>query len=992
MSQSPAEPSTSAESARLNAVRSLGVLDHPADPLFETLARLAASACKAPAAMIGLVDEHRKWFLSHVGLPQAPQTPREQAFCAQVILSDDILEISDAWHDPRLQAHPLVTGEAQIRYCVGAPLVLPDGMRIGALCAMDRQPRRLDSAEIQALRDLASSVVQALLTRRQLTYAAQELQQSHAKDLARSEARYRSIVEHQTEMVSLADPSGRVVFANPAYARQFGHTEKSILGRSLYEFVAEGHRERVQGLMQEVLSGAPARVSFNLKACADGSTRWLEWTNRLHHDSEGQALIHSVGRDVTERHVAEERLTLATEANHIGIWEFNLEDQSLIWNDMMFRIFDLPRHAFTGRYEDWTSRVHPDDLSRSEQELRNAIEGVRPLDFDFRVIHRDGSIHHIHARAQIFRNEDNQPQRVLGINFDVTSRKQIERELAEKHELLRVTLASIGDAVITTDAGGAVQWMNPVAERMTGWSSESAHGHSLAEVFRIVNQATREAEESLVRRALMEGNACGTAHNTLLISRAGDEYGIEHSAAPIRDAGDCVLGVVVVFHDVTEQRRLSTEMSYRASHDDLTDLVNRNELERQLDGLLTACAQGGRSHALLFIDLDQFKLVNDACGHAVGDQLLCRMATLLVESVRAGDTVARMDGDEFAIILQHCPPDQAQRVAQKICDQMDEFRFVHDGRRFRLGTSIGLVPIDKRWSSTSALIQAADTSCQAAKEEGRNRVHCWYDASLEFHARSRLTQWASRIESALDEDRFELWAQRIAPLGVDAPQGLHCEILIRLREPDGSIVAPGAFMPTAERFHMASRIDRWVMRKVFEWMNGLGDAQSEVELVAVNLSGQSIGDRAFHRDLVQQIHTLRFPARKLCLEVTETAAITRMEDASRFISAVRALGVQVALDDFGAGASSFGYLKALAVDHLKIDGQFVRDLQSDPLNRAAVRCFQEVARVTGLKTIAEFVETQEVLDELRALGIDAAQGYLIHRPQPLVELMQAVVA
>ena len=980
-----------AESARLDALRALMILDTPPDPLFDTLARLAATACNTPVALISLVDEHRQWFLSQVGLPGVHQTPREQAFCAHTILSNGVLEVPDAQQDPRFADNPLVTGAPHIRFYAGAPLLLPNGTRVGTLCVIDQKPGQLDPLQRDALQGLARTVVQALLTRRDLISRALDVQAQQARELAVSEARYRSIVDDQSELVSLAEPSGRLVFANPAYAQQFGHTEDSILGHSLYEFVAEGHREQVRSLIQEVLSGAPPRINLNLQASASGRTRWLEWTNRLHQDKEGRRLIHSVGRDVTERHVAEERLSLATEANHIGIWEFTLSDQTLIWNDMMFRIFDLPREAFTGRYEDWTRRVHPEDLERSEQELRNALDGLQPLDFDFRVVHRDGSVHHIHARAQVFRDEAQRPVRVLGINFDVSARKQIERELAEKHELLRVTLTSIGDAVITTDAGGSVQWMNPVAERMTGWSSESAHRRSLGEVFHIVNQATREPEDSLVRRALEEGNACGTAHNTLLISRAGSEYGIEHSAAPIRDEAGAVLGVVLVFHDVTEQRRLSTEMSYRALHDDLTDLVNRTEFERQLEELLEACAQGGRPHALLFIDLDQFKLVNDACGHAVGDQLLCRMATLLRESVRTGDTVARLGGDEFAIILQHCPVEQAQRVAQKICDQMDEFRFVHDGRRFRIGTSIGLVPLDNRWPHTTALLQAADTSCQAAKEEGRNRVHCWYDANHELKARSRQTQWASRIETALDEDRFELWGQRIAPLQEGAPKGLHCEVLLRLRDADGSIIAPGAFMPTAERFHMASRIDRWVVRKVFEWMNQLGPAHADVDLIAVNLSGQSIGDRAFHRDLVEQIRQLHFPVHKICFEVTETAAITRMEDASRFIAAIRALGVQVALDDFGAGASSFGYLKALAVDVLKIDGQFVRDLKTDPLNRAAVRCFREVARATGMKTIAEFVEHQEVFDELRALGIDAAQGYLIHRPQPLVELLQASV-
>jgi diguanylate cyclase (GGDEF)-like protein len=432
------------------------------------------------------------------------------------------------------------------------------------------------------------------------------------------------------------------------------------------------------------------------------------------------------------------------------------------------------------------------------------------------------------------------------------------------------------------------------------------------------------------------------------------------------------------------------EMSFRATHDELTGLVNRAEFDKRLTRVLNEAQQHETSHALMYIDLDQFKLVNDACGHSVGDQLLCQVTQLLQGCVRSRDTLARLGGDEFGVILEHCTVDQAHRVAQDICDQMEEFRFIHDGRRFRIGTSIGLVPLDKRWTTTAALLQAADTSCYAAKEAGRNRVHAWYDTDQAMRVRKGEMRWASRLEQALDENRFILYAQRIMPIH-DEPRGLHCEILLRLRDQDDSLILPNAFLPAAERFHMASRIDRWVVRQVFDWLAAQhAHALERIDTIAINLSGQSIGDPSFHRVMNELIEGSGADMRKLCLEITETAAITNLTHAGTFIDSMRQQGLRMALDDFGSGASSFGYLKSLPVDYLKIDGQFIKDLVDDPLDQATVRCFCDVARVLGIQTVAEFVETPAALQALREIGVHHAQGYMVHKPEPLVDLLSSI--
>ncbi|RTL30438.1 MAG: EAL domain-containing protein [Burkholderiales bacterium] len=1116
------------EAQRLSRLRELAVLDTEPEALFDTLAELAAQICGTPIALVCLVDAQRQWFKAHVGLDGPRETPRDIAFCAHTILQEEVMEVPDATHDERFADNPLVTDAPEIRFYAGAPITTPEGLHIGTLCVIDRQPRLLSSKQRLALETLAKAASQGLILREKTLQRATELGRGLAGEIAQNEALYRAIVEDQSELISLATPEGLLTFVNAAYCRKYDKPAEAIVGTSLFDYVPEAEHAQVRAHLHRVLSSQEPLQDENRTVAADGLVRWMAWTNRVFHDQQGRVTgIHSVGRDITERkrveeslqvskarlrslyestpamlhsidahgvlltvsdtwlakmgysreevigrssadflapssyeyarnivlprylltgrcdnveyqmvrkngtlidvrlsaimerdengepvrslailedvtekHAVEaalnanqERLTLATQANEIGIWELTLPECKLTWSDMMYTIFGLPREQFTGSLDDWRKCIHPDDIEYTSRELGAAIKGHKPLDFDFRVLHPNGAVRYVYGRATVFRDAKGRATRVLGANYDVTERKQMERELAEKHELLRVTLQSIGDAVITTDAHGRVQWLNPVAERMTGWHNEAARDQPLAEVFRIVSELTREPEANPFERCLVTTNAVDLADHidhTLLISRDGQEYGIEDSAAPILDEDGQMLGVVLVFHDVTEQRRMGHEMRFRATHDQLTGLVNRAEFDKRLSRVLSEAHERDSSHALMYIDLDQFKLVNDACGHSVGDQLLCQVTSLLQGCVRARDTLARLGGDEFGVILEHCTVDQAHRVAQDICDQMEAFRFIHDGRRFRIGTSIGLVPLDKRWLSTATLLQAADTSCYAAKEAGRNRVHAWFDTDQAMRARKGEMQWASRLEQALDEDRFVLWGQRIAPIHHEA-QGLHCEVLLRLRDADGLIIPPGAFLPAAERFNLASRIDRWVVRHVFDWLASQGEALDQIDTIAINLSGQSIGDPTFHRFMQALFAEHVVDVRKLCLEITETAAITNLAEAGTFIEDMRARGVRMALDDFGSGASSFGYLKTLPVDYLKIDGQFVKDVVHDPLDQAAVRCFCEVARVLGIQTIAEFVETDAALQALRHLGVDHAQGYLIHKPQPLAELMTPTV-
>jgi diguanylate cyclase (GGDEF)-like protein/PAS domain S-box-containing protein len=696
--------------------------------------------------------------------------------------------------------------------------------------------------------------------------------------------------------------------------------------------------------------GLPFDMNFRVRH-DDGGVRQVRSVARRVLAADGElAAFVGVVEDVTDRlaqqrRLADERHRLAAiiEGTDAGTWEWNVPSGETRFNERWARIvgWSLAELQPT-TLQTWAALCHPEDLARAQALLQQHLaDDTRAYECELRMRHRDGHWVWVLDRGRVLsRTADGQPEWMFGTHLDITERRrqqvaleEARDQLTQQHELLRVTLQSIGDAVITTDADGRVTWLNPVAERMTGWSSAEALGRPLSQVFHIVHEETRAPSENPVATCLRQGQVAGLAQRTVLISRTGPEYGVEDSASPIRSESGQLLGAVLVFHDVTEQRRLSGEMSYRATHDALTGLANRAEFEARLRRTLHKAHEDRSEHALMYIDLDQFKLVNDACGHSVGDQLLQQVARLFGEAVRARDTLARLGGDEFAVILEHCTAEQAQRVAQQVCDRMDDFRFIHDGRRFRIGASVGLVPLDSRWSTAAALMQAADTSCYAAKEAGRNRVHTWFDTDQAMRGRHGEMQWATRLEQSLDEDRFELHAQRIESLRGTAG-GLHAEVLLRLRDADGIQVPPGAFLPAAERFNLCARIDHWVLRHTIDSLQRLPSLDG-LELLTVNLSGQSIGDRAFHRHVIELLQTAG-PGlcRRLGLEITETVAITNMADAAVFIDQVRVLGVRVALDDFGAGASSFGYLKTLGVDLIKIDGQFIRDLIDDPLDAA----------------------------------------------------------
>ena len=618
---------------------------------------------------------------------------------------------------------------------------------------------------------------------------------------------------------------------------------------------------------------------------------------------------------------------------------------------------------------------------RAEFMRRVESEGeIRSAEFCMRT--RDGQQVVILESARAVRDSGDRITGYEGTIANITERKRAEQAIFAEKERAQVTLQSIGDAVISTDAEGRIEYINPVAEHLTAWSLAEARGRPIVEVLNLVNEITREPIENPLVCALGRGETGPAADHSVLITRSGQEVAIQESAAPICDRQGRVIGAVIVFHDVTKERRLKRALSYQASHDALTGLINRREFDNRLHAAVLSAQRGEGAYALLYIDLDQFKVVNDTCGHQAGDRLLRDVTGLLQGRVRASDTIARLGGDEFGVLLEGCTPEQSARVADGVRQAIKDYRFVWGATTLSVGASVGVVQISAETESVAAIMSAADIACYAAKDEGRNRIHV-YEAEGVSH-RHREMHWVARVTRAAEENRLELFFQPIVRIGAEGAPTFH-ELTIRLRDDDGQLVPPSEFIPAAERYNVMSIIDRWVVVRAVELLKRRREAGGSLPMLAVNLSGTSLNEQSFAEFI---LHTVGEPeiASALCFEITETAAVTSLSNATFFMRELKARGCKFALDDFGTGLSSFMYLKTLPVDYLKIDGQFISQIATDPVDRSMVEAISKVGRALGIATVAEWVENEAVLDELKRIGVDFAQGYHMARPMPLAQL------
>jgi diguanylate cyclase (GGDEF)-like protein/PAS domain S-box-containing protein len=569
---------------------------------------------------------------------------------------------------------------------------------------------------------------------------------------------------------------------------------------------------------------------------------------------------------------------------------------------------------------------------------------------------------------------------------EIQHRQEIEEALIREKELAQITLKSIGDGVITTDPQGKIDYLNPVAEQLTGWKNEAVRGQSLSQVFTIINETTREPLENPVQRVFSQADIVHLSHHTLLISRDGTEYAIEDSAAPIQDRQGQIRGVVVVFRDVTQSRLLSRQLSWQASHDHLTGLLNRQAFEQKIQAAITSTETEEQQYIFCFLDLDKFKQVNDSCGHPGGDELLRQVTALLQTRVRAADCLARLGGDEFGLLLHGCSLGDGQEVAETVRKLIQDFRFNWEDKVFSIGVSIGLVKIDADTSNVASVFGAADAACYAAKTRGRNCIHVYQIEDRELIQRQQERQWITEINQALSKDRFRLYAQKIIPLQEMKNPREYYEVLLRLVDEAGNIVPPMAFLPTAERYDLMIQIDQWVVKNFLECYQQLKNQAKDTSnnhLYMINISESSIKNQEFIEFLNDQLTPDKIPNQTLCFEIPETLAIASLSQTIEFTQTLKQLGCFCAIDHFGGGMSSLTYLKHLSLDYLKIDGSFVKEINQNKVEYAVIESVNNIGHAMGVQTIAEFIEQDTSLELLREIGVDFAQGYGINQPQPL---------
>ena len=817
--------------------------------------------------------------------------------------------------------------------------------------------------------------------------------------LRRSEARWQFAFDGSGDGIWDWNLETGYVFYSPQWKTMLGCEEDDV-GTTVQEWIDRVHPEDLPecwGIIQDHLAGQTPHFAFELRMRAkDGTWRWIHDRGKVIERAEDGRPLRIIGThtDITARKESEaailalnQRLQLAIASSGAGIFELDFATERFAWDGRMYELYDLPPGRYDGTLETWLGFIHPDDVPEVLRRYEAAVSETSIFSMDFRIRRqRSGAARHIRSLARIIRDDQDAPIRAVGMNWDITDHRELAEALFEEKERLQITLHSIGDGVISTDAQARVTFMNPIAERMTGWTAADAAGLPLREVFRIIDEATGETIPDPVEACLERMQPYYLNDGAVLLGRDGERCSIRDSAAPVRTAKGEIIGAVLVFQDVTKARTLQQALEHSASHDSLTGLPNRMAFEQGLSEASREARKERRSHVLCFIDLDRFKIVNDGAGHAAGDALLREVANLLRRSCRAQDLAARLGGDEFALLLRDCTIDEGDRIARRFLHDVAALRFTWDSRSYQIGASIGLTRVSSDRMRPDELMSQADIACYTAKTAGRNRVSIYGGNGSAARQHHREIQVAAGIRNAIEGNRFRLFAQEILSLKDTAAAGRHYEILLRMVDDNGGIVEPAAFIPASERYDLMGNIDRWVIHTTLRTYGPRLRVAEDLS-VAINLSANSLNDPFLWPFLQDELDASGLPARRLHFEITETAVINNLSAAKQFLSRARAAGCGVILDDFGAGHSSFTYLRQFPVDGVKIDGSFIRQMAGSEVDRAIVESINTIGHRLGAVTVAEQVEDDHTLNLVRAIGVDRAQGFVIGRPRPLDTLL-----
>jgi len=682
---------------------------------------------------------------------------------------------------------------------------------------------------------------------------------------------------------------------------------------------------------------------------------------------------------------SEDRFRTVSKLSNDILWEWHIVEGIVNWFGNIDGQLGYEENEIPRTLDAWKKIIHPEDIDHVEKSLHKSLEVRAPWYEEYRAITKGGEIQYWVDRGEVRTEIDGRQLIMSGAITDITDRKRAEANLKKSEERFRkyFELGLIGMAKTSLDKG----WLelNDTLCKMFGYSREELSKLSWTEL----THPEDLAADLAYFNKILAGEIDDYSMEKRFFHKDGSIIFTIISVSVVRDADNSIDHFIAHVADISELKHADEQITFQASHDALTGLVNRYEFERRAEQMLSISSESEDEHALCFMDLDQFKVVNDTCGHVAGDEMLRQLSTALQDAVRHHDTLARLGGDEFGVLMEHCSLDDAHRVATTLQQTIQNYQFAWEGHSFKVGVSMGLVAMTKTTTNLSELLRDADAACYIAKDKGRNRIHVYNEEDSEIAQRHGEMQWITRIQHALDEDKFCLYAQSIVPL--DNTTDKHYELLIRMIDNKGEVIPPGAFLPAAERYNLMTQIDCWVIDNVFRLLAENPAFQSQISFISVNLSGQSLADQNILDLIIRRLNETDMKNEKVCFEITETAAISNLNTAKKFISTLKEMGCRFALDDFGSGLSSFAYLKNLPVDYLKIDGMFVKDIVDDPIDRAMVKSINEVGHVMGMQTIAEFVENDEIKGMLREIGVNYAQGYAIHKPQAFDELLSQSV-
>ncbi len=840
------------------------------------------------------------------------------------------------------------------------------------------------------LRDAQGAIIGILGISRDLT----EIKKAEA-ELQRSEARWQFAIEGARDGIWDWDLATGQVFYSRQWKAMLGYKDHEI-GSSASEWFDRVHPEdlsRCWAIIEQHFAGeTPDFTLEHRMRCKHGQWRWILDRGKVverYEDGRPRRVI-GVQTDITRRKDEEnniralnQRFQLAIDAAQAGIYEYDLSAARFNCDDRVYELYGIARGAIEPTVEGWLSLVHPDDVPSVMRAYKKATEESSVFDLDFRVKRpSSGHTHYVRSLARVVRDGSGKPLRSVGMIWDVTDAVEQAKALFEEKERLRVTLHSIGDGVICTDAEARVTFMNPAAERLTGWATDAAGGKRLSEVFSIIDRTTGISLPDPVESCLDPMNPFDLQNDIVLVDRSGERHSIRNSAAPVRAETGEIIGAVLVFQDITKARALQQALEYAASHDNMTGLMNRTAFEQGLRGAAEQAREERREHVLAFVDLDKFKIVNDTVGHAAGDAMLCDIANILRRHGRANDLTARLGGDEFALLLRDCTLDEGEIIARQFQHDVSELQFTWNSRVYHAGASIGLARIGPNAPAVHDLMIQADTACYAAKTAGRSQISVYYAGSGDAQRHHREIQIAASIRESIENDRFRLFAQEIRSLKNESSDRRHYEILLRMVDEDKNLIDPAGFIPAAERYDLMGTVDRWVIRTVLRTYGPRLKAAPDIT-VAINLSANSLNDPLLWPFVHDELQHSKLEPQRLHFEITETAVVNNYAAAHHFLSMVRNAGCGVMLDDFGVGQSSFAYLRQFVVDRVKIDGVFIRQMMSSKIDRAIVESINAIGHRVGATTVAEHVEDTDTLEELRKMGVDEVQGFAIARPQPL---------